>query len=73
MRSQHLAEVLADCLTHSSQEAIASSASGFEIDRQSRLEASANNFLSEPIQADTLLALLEAHLNLEWLYEPTKF
>jgi DNA-binding NarL/FixJ family response regulator len=48
---------------------IVSSASVFESDRQKSLEAGANDFLPKPIQKETLLQLLQKHLNLEWVYE----
>lgn len=52
--------------------AIASSASVFESDRQKSLAAGANDFLPKPIQTDTLLTLLQTHLQLEWVYERSR-
>lgn len=49
--------------------AIASSASVFEADQIQSLEVGANAFLPKPVQADRLLALIEKHLKLEWIYE----
>jgi CHASE2 domain-containing sensor protein/nitrogen-specific signal transduction histidine kinase/DNA-binding NarL/FixJ family response regulator len=48
---------------------IVSSASVFESDRQRSLEAGGNGFLPKPIQMDELLRLLQAHLQVEWIYE----
>jgi signal transduction histidine kinase/DNA-binding NarL/FixJ family response regulator len=52
--------------------AIASSAHVFDSDRQHSLEAGANDFLPKPMPTDTLLALLQKHLKLEWFYEENK-
>jgi signal transduction histidine kinase/DNA-binding NarL/FixJ family response regulator len=49
--------------------AIASSASVFESNRQNAIAAGANDFLPKPIQVDQLLAVLQQHLKLEWIYE----
>ncbi len=49
--------------------AIVSSARVFEEDRQKSLAAGANDFLPKPIQAESLLQMLQQHLQLEWLYE----
>ncbi|GAB4231491.1 MAG: hypothetical protein Kow0049_13880 [Stanieria sp.] len=51
---------------------IVSSASVFESDRQKSLNAGANDFLPKPIQTESLLASLQKHLELEWIYEETK-
>ncbi|BAU64537.1 integral membrane sensor hybrid histidine kinase [Stanieria sp. NIES-3757] len=51
---------------------IVSSASVFESDRQKSLNAGANDFLPKPIQTENLLASLQKHLELEWIYEKTK-
>jgi CheY-like chemotaxis protein len=48
---------------------IVSSASVFESDRQRSLAAGGNGFLPKPIQMDELLRLLQAHLQVEWIYE----
>ncbi len=50
---------------------IASSASVFELDRYTSLQAGANDFLPKPIQIDDLLKLLKKYLQLEWIYEET--
>ena len=49
--------------------AIVSSARVFEEDRQKSLAAGANDFLPKPIQAESLLQMLQQHLQLAWLYE----
>ena len=51
------------------QIAIVSSASVFEIDRHNSLKAGGNDFLPKPVQAETLLDLLQSHLQLDWIYE----
>lgn len=48
---------------------VVSSASVFDIDRQKSLDAGGNDFLPKPVQADTLLELLEKYLQLTWIYE----
>ncbi|OLP19783.1 hypothetical protein BST81_04425 [Leptolyngbya sp. 'hensonii'] len=48
---------------------IASSASVFEGDQVKSLTVGANEFLSKPIEATSLLEMLRTHLNLEWTYE----
>lgn len=50
--------------------AIASSASVFEADQFRSLDAGADGFLPKPIQADTLLAMLDKYLELDWQYAP---
>jgi PAS domain S-box-containing protein len=47
---------------------IATSASAFEQDRQRSFAAGCTDFLPKPIQIRELLAQLQHHLNLEWLY-----
>jgi CheY-like chemotaxis protein len=47
---------------------VVSSASVFDIDRQKSLDAGGNDFLPKPVQADTLLELLEKYLQLTWIY-----
>ncbi|BAY22458.1 sensor protein [Calothrix sp. NIES-2100] len=47
---------------------IASSASVFENDQHQSLDAGANAFLPKPVAAETLLELLQVHLNLAWIY-----
>jgi len=47
---------------------IATSASAFENDRQASLDAGCNDFIPKPIQEPELLACLEYHLGLEWIY-----
>ena len=48
---------------------IAASASAFESDRTESLEAGCDGFLAKPVQPSALLALLEEHLTLRWIYE----
>jgi signal transduction histidine kinase/DNA-binding NarL/FixJ family response regulator len=48
---------------------IVSSASVFDSDRQKSIDIGANEFLSKPIQADSLLEAIKNLLNLEWIYE----
>lgn len=57
--SEQLAEIIA----------IASSASVFETDQYRSLTAGADEFLPKPIQAETLLEMLQMHLELSWIYE----
>ena len=49
--------------------AIVSSANVFESDRQKSFKAGANDFLPKPIQSESLLQMLQQHLQLEWIYE----
>ncbi|MBH8565394.1 response regulator [Nostoc sp. CENA67] len=49
--------------------AIASSASVFDADQFKSLEAGANEFLPKPVQADSLLKILQKYLQLQWIYE----
>ena len=48
---------------------IVSSASVFEIDRHKSLDAGGNDFLPKPVQAETLLELLQKYLQLDWIYD----
>jgi signal transduction histidine kinase/CheY-like chemotaxis protein len=48
---------------------IVSSASVFESDRQKSIDMGANEFLSKPVQADSLLDAIKSLLKLEWIYE----
>ncbi len=47
---------------------IANSASVYEADQKKSLAIGSDAFLPKPIQAETLLDLLQQHLNLTWLY-----
>jgi signal transduction histidine kinase/CheY-like chemotaxis protein len=49
---------------------IVSSANVFESDQQISLDAGAVDFLPKPVQADQLLEMLQAYLEIEWVYEP---
>lgn len=48
---------------------LVSSASVFDLDRHRSLEAGGSDFLPKPVQADTLLQLIQQHLQLEWIYD----
>ena len=48
---------------------IVSSASVFDIDRHKSLDAGGNDFLPKPVQAETLLELLQKYLQLDWIYD----
>lgn len=48
---------------------IAVSASVFEADKEKTLTIGCHDFLSKPVEASKLFALLETHLKLEWIYE----
>lgn len=48
---------------------IASSASVFEVDQFKSVDAGANEFLPKPIEAESLLQLLQRYLKLEWIYD----
>ncbi len=48
---------------------LVSSASVFEIDRHKSLAAGGNDFLPKPVQADTLLELIQKYLQLDWIYD----
>ncbi len=47
---------------------LVSSASVFDIDRHNSLVAGGNDFLPKPVQAETLLAQLQQHLQVNWIY-----
>ncbi len=47
---------------------IAHSASAFDTDREKSIEAGCDDFLPKPVKRDDLLKLLEAHLDLDWIY-----
>jgi len=49
---------------------IALSASAFNHHQYKSLEAGCNDFIAKPVQLEALLACLEKHLHLQWLYEP---
>jgi predicted ATPase/signal transduction histidine kinase/CheY-like chemotaxis protein len=48
---------------------IAVSASVFEMDQQKSRVAGCDAFLPKPVETEKLFALLETHLDLEWIYE----
>jgi CheY-like chemotaxis protein len=48
---------------------IACSASVFEAEQSQSLAVGANDFLPKPISAESLLAMLQSRLELEWIYE----
>ena len=48
---------------------VGSSANVFDADQHKCLDAGAVDFLPKPVQIDELLAVLQRHLNLEWVYE----
>ncbi len=48
---------------------IALSASVFESDRKTTIEAGGDDFLPKPIRVDRLLETLAKHLNLKWVYK----
>jgi len=48
---------------------IVSSASAFEKDQSKSLEAGGNEFLTKPLQIDSLLQMLQKYLQLEWIYQ----
>ncbi|MBW4683840.1 MAG: response regulator [Komarekiella atlantica HA4396-MV6] len=48
---------------------LVSSASVFEIDRHKSLDAGGNDFLPKPVQAQTLLELIQKYLQLNWIYD----
>ncbi len=50
---------------------VVSSASVFEIDRHKSIEAGGNDFLTKPVHADVLLEIMQKHLALEWIYQPS--
>jgi signal transduction histidine kinase/FixJ family two-component response regulator len=51
---------------------LVSSASVFEIDRHQSIEAGGNDFLPKPVQAETLLDLIQNYLHLTWIYDDTR-
>jgi len=48
---------------------IVTSASAFSKDENQSLETGGNDFLPKPIHFDSLLAKIEKHLGIEWIYE----
>ncbi|PIE32166.1 hypothetical protein CSA56_16285 [candidate division KSB3 bacterium] len=52
---------------------IATSANVFEDDKLQVLSAGCDAFVTKPIKARQLFEVLKTHLNLEWLYEESKF
>ncbi|MDY6992727.1 MAG: response regulator, partial [Pseudomonadota bacterium] len=48
---------------------IAVSASAFEHHRQQSLEAGCNDFIAKPVHRENLLACLQTHLQLTWIYD----
>ena len=48
---------------------VASSARAYQTDREKIAETGCNDFLPKPIVAEHLLAMLETHLGLEWIYK----
>jgi CheY-like chemotaxis protein len=48
---------------------VALSASTFDHNRQSSIEAGCNDFLPKPVLAEDLFEKLRVHLSLEWVYE----
>jgi CheY-like chemotaxis protein len=48
---------------------VACSASVFEAEQSQSLAVGANDFLPKPISAESLLAMLQSRLELEWIYE----
>ncbi|MEQ9672025.1 PAS domain S-box protein [Coleofasciculus sp. G2-EDA-02] len=51
---------------------LAISASVFGEKQQQSITAGCNDFIGQPVQAKTLFATLQKHLNLEWIYESTE-
>ncbi|MCI0396128.1 MAG: ATP-binding protein [Chloroflexi bacterium] len=49
---------------------IAVSASVFEQEKEKSRQAGCDDFLPKPIRDEELLAVLQSHLNLEWIYRP---
>ncbi len=49
---------------------IACSASAFAFNRQESLGAGCNDFLTKPVQAEDLFAMVGRYLNIQWMYEP---
>jgi PAS domain S-box-containing protein len=48
---------------------IVTSASAFSKDATQSIETGGNDFIAKPVSFDLLLAKIEKHLNLEWIYE----
>ncbi len=48
---------------------LVSSASVFELDRHKSIDAGGNDFLPKPIEAETLLELIQRHLQLNWIHD----
>jgi CheY-like chemotaxis protein len=48
---------------------VASSASVFESERNESIAAGACEFLPKPLSTESLLAMLQSHIQLEWIYE----
>ena len=66
---------LARCIRKSSSQnpiVIASSASVLEPDRVKSMEAGCDDFLPKPLEMEALLAKLQKHLHLEWMYEEAR-
>ncbi|MEM9216535.1 MAG: ATP-binding protein [Cyanobacteria bacterium P01_F01_bin.150] len=55
--------------THKNVPIIVSSASVAALDRQRSIAAGGNEFLAKPVQANELFDLLQASLNLTWIYQ----
>lgn len=51
------------------QTVLVSSASVFDVERHKSLDAGGNDFLPKPVQAETLLELLQKYLQLDWIYD----
>ncbi|MDX2098583.1 MAG: ATP-binding protein [Leptolyngbyaceae cyanobacterium bins.59] len=50
---------------------IVSSASVAQLDQDMALNRGSDDFLGKPVDANALFELLSAHLNVEWIYEPS--
>jgi signal transduction histidine kinase/ActR/RegA family two-component response regulator len=48
---------------------IATTASAFDLDKQQSMLAGCDDFIAKPVSVKKLFALLEEHLELEWVYE----
>lgn len=51
---------------------IATSASVFDYNQQEYLAAGCDGFIPKPVKAENLFELLQAYLNIEWIYEDTR-
>jgi signal transduction histidine kinase/DNA-binding NarL/FixJ family response regulator len=51
---------------------IAASASAFDMDKLESMLAGCDDFLVKPVAIDSLFRLLETHLDLDWIYKPSK-